>query len=221
MPSSFRSVCGRIRNCRRPLTSNLMLSGVFYTNRKAVLDTHLDYGSYRIPVLEVDFTVDVISRLSMLSPGKYLVPQLVLPELCVSLIVTLACLSSTNVTEWDYRLYTRLSVCLSVHNVSGLFSTMCAAVALKHCAWLYIYDLQITFEDRCYWSIFGRVMPLDLSHFKGFYSFVILSCRSNSSLVLIHYIFTKLWPLNKEKYLELSVFFTFVLSAYRYSFNIW
>jgi hypothetical protein len=49
---------------------------------------------------------------------------------------------------------------------SGLFSAICAAIALKLCTWLYIYDLQIKFEDGCYRPIFRRVMPLE-----GFYSF--------------------------------------------------
>jgi hypothetical protein len=43
---------------------------------------------------------------------------------------------------------------------------MCAAIALKLCTWLSMYDLQIKFEDGCYRPIFRRVMPL-----KGFYSF--------------------------------------------------
>jgi hypothetical protein len=153
-----------------------------------------------------------------------------------------------------------------------LFSAMCAAIALKLCTWLYIYDLQIKFKDGCYWPIFGRVMPLELSYFKGFYSFphfyslclqifiwylvhcfailscrsssefgfdplifhkvmahrlrkiswifsfpyffslclqifiwylvhcfAILSCRSSSSLVLIHWLITKLWPMDLKR----------------------
>jgi hypothetical protein len=43
---------------------------------------------------------------------------------------------------------------------------MCAAIALKLSTWLYMYDLQIKFEDGCYRPIFRRVMPLN-----GFYSF--------------------------------------------------
>jgi hypothetical protein len=53
----------------------------------------------------------------------------------------------------------------------NLFSTLCAAIALKLCTWLYIFDLQIKFVDGCYRPILGRVMPLELSHFMGFYSF--------------------------------------------------
>jgi hypothetical protein len=50
---------------------------------------------------------------------------------------------------------------------------MCAAIALKLCTWLYIYDLQteIKLEEGCYRPIFGRVMPFELSHAKGFYRF--------------------------------------------------
>jgi hypothetical protein len=101
----------------------------------------------------------------------------------------------------DYRLYTCLSYSLSVSSstkFSRLFSAMCAAIVLKLCTWLYIYDLQIKFEDGCYrpifgrvmsleliyiydqqikfqdgcyWPTFGRVMHLELTRFKGFYSF--------------------------------------------------
>jgi hypothetical protein len=131
------------------------------------------------------------------------------------------------------RFYTHLSVGTST-KFSGLFSAMCTAIALKLCTWLYIYDLQINFEDGCYQPIFRRVMPLE-----GFYSFpeffslclqifiCLVHCfaipryRSSLSLVLIHRFFTKLWPLDIEKYHELLVFWTFSLSAYRYSFNIW
>jgi hypothetical protein len=55
---------------------------------------------------------------------------------------------------------------------SGLFSTMCAAIALTLCTWFYIYDLQIKLKDGCYWPIFGRVMPLELSYCKKFFSFL-------------------------------------------------
>ena len=54
------------------------------------------------------------------------------------------------------RLYVRLST-----KFSGLFSTMCAAIVLKLCTWLYIYDLQIKFEDGCYRPIFRRVLLLE------------------------------------------------------------
>jgi hypothetical protein len=49
--------------------------------------------------------------------------------------------------------------------------TMCAAVALILCTWLYIFDLQIKFKDGCYRPIFGRFIPLELIYFNGFYSF--------------------------------------------------
>jgi hypothetical protein len=51
---------------------------------------------------------------------------------------------------------------------SGLFSAVFAAIALKLCAWLYIYDLQIKFEDGRYRPILGRVMPLELSIIRDF-----------------------------------------------------
>jgi hypothetical protein len=51
--------------------------------------------------------------------------------------------------------------------------------------------------------------------------FAIPRYRSRLSLILIHWFFPKLWPLDLEKYHELSVFQTFFLSAYRYSFDIW
>jgi hypothetical protein len=37
----------------------------------------------------------------------------------------------------------------------GLFSAICAAIALKLCTWLYINNLQIKFEDGCYQPIFS------------------------------------------------------------------
>jgi hypothetical protein len=43
---------------------------------------------------------------------------------------------------------------------------MYAAIALKLYTWLYMYDLQIKFEDGCYRPIFRRVMPI-----KRFYNF--------------------------------------------------
>jgi hypothetical protein len=45
--------------------------------------------------------------------------------------------------------------------------------------------------------------------------------RSSLSLVLIYWFFMKLWPLDLEKYHEFSVFCTFFVCAFRYSFDIW
>jgi hypothetical protein len=110
---------------------------------------------------------------------------------------------------------------------SRLFAAMCAAIALNLCTWFHIYDLQIKFKNCCYRPIFGKCMPLKLSHFKGFYSVVhfflclqiFISClihcfaipgyRSSLSLVLIHWFSSKLWPLDLEKYHDFSVFRTF------------
>jgi hypothetical protein len=100
---------------------------------------------------------------------------------------------------------------------------MCAAIASKLCIWLYMHELQIKFEDGCYRLVFRRVTPL-----KGFYSFpdffslclqifiwYLVYCfaipryRSSLGLVLIHWFFKKLWPLDLEKNNELSVLRTF------------
>jgi hypothetical protein len=52
-----------------------------------------------------------------------------------------------------------------------LFSTMCVAmIALKLSTRLYIYNLQIKCKDGGYRLILGRVMPLELNHFKGCYN---------------------------------------------------
>jgi hypothetical protein len=110
------------------------------------------------------------------------------------------------------RLSVHPSVCPST-KFSGLFSAICTAIGLKLCTYLYTYDFQITFEDDCYRPIFKRVMPLE-----GFYSFpdffslclqifiwYLVHCfaipiyRSSLSLVLIHWFFTKLWPLDLGK----------------------
>jgi hypothetical protein len=61
------------------------------------------------------------------------------------------------------HLSVRPSVRPSVHKV---FSAMYAAIPLKLSSWLYMYNLQIKFEDGCYRPIFRRAMPLE-----GFYSF--------------------------------------------------
>jgi hypothetical protein len=47
---------------------------------------------------------------------------------------------------------------------------MWAAIVLKLCTWLYIYDLQIKFEDGCYRPIFRRVLLLELSVFRTSFS---------------------------------------------------
>jgi hypothetical protein len=57
------------------------------------------------------------------------------------------------------------------YSFPDFFFAIWTGIALKLCTWLYIYDLQIKFEDGCYQPNFGRVMPLELSHLKGFYSF--------------------------------------------------
>jgi hypothetical protein len=100
--------------------------------------------------------------------------------------------------------------------------------------------IQIVFEFGFDPLIFHEVMALGLRKkfwiisFLDFFSlclqifiwylihcFAIPRYRLRLSLILIHWFFTKLWPLDVVRYHELSVFRTFSLSAYRYSFNIW
>jgi hypothetical protein len=46
--------------CPYSLSLEHKLSGVIHTNRQAVLDTDLDYGSYCLPNLEIELTAGVI-----------------------------------------------------------------------------------------------------------------------------------------------------------------
>jgi hypothetical protein len=108
---------------------------------------------------------------------------------------------------------------------------MCAAIALKLRTLLYNYDLQIKFEDGCYRPIFRRAIPLEgLYSFADFFSlclqifiwyfvhcFAVPRYIFSLRLDLIHWFFTKLWPMDLEKNHELLVFQSVFLSAYRYS----
>jgi hypothetical protein len=49
---------------------------------------------------------------------------------------------------------------------SGLFSAMQTAIALKLCTWLYVYDLQIKYEDVCWiytklWEVVSNSKNMD------------------------------------------------------------
>jgi hypothetical protein len=92
--------------------------------------------------------------------------------------------------------------------------------------------LQIKFEDGCYRPFFlEELCPLRYFTVSGlFFSFCLqifiwylVHCfaipryRSSLSLVLIHWFFRKLWPLDLEKNHELSVLHFF----FSYSFDIW
>jgi hypothetical protein len=133
-----------------------------------------------------------------------------------------------------YRFCTRLFGRLST-KFYGPFSVMCAVIALKLCIWLYIHDLQIKFEDCCFRPIFGRVMSLELSQIKGFYSFphffslclkiiiwYLVHCLSYQDTDQVWVWFRSidffrrygLWTFMNDQF---SAFF---LSAYRYSFDI-
>jgi hypothetical protein len=118
----------------------------------------------------------------------------------------------------DYKFYTHPSVCPSTM-FSGLFSAMCAAIALKLHTWFYIYALQIKFKDGCYWPIFGRAMPLELSHlidftvFPGFFpqcvqllhwnfvhGFISMTYRSASKMVANDQYLEELCPLERSHF---------------------
>jgi hypothetical protein len=112
---------------------------------------------------------------------------------------------------------------------------MCAVIALTLCTWLYTYDLQVKFKDGCYRPIFGRVMPLEISHFNGFYSFpdLFLQClqllhwnfvhgfismtyRSSSKMDAIDQSLKELCPLNLAILRDFAVFRTFFRNVYSY-----
>jgi hypothetical protein len=133
---------------------------------------------------------------------------------------------------WTYKNITN-------YQFSGLFS-LCLQIFiwyLVHCFVIPRYRSSSSLVS-IHW-FFPKLWPFNLekiswiNHFPDFLSrclqifiwylvhFVIPRYRSSLSLVLLHWFFPKLWPLNLEKYHELSVFRTFSLSAYRYSFDIW
>jgi hypothetical protein len=122
-----------------------------------------------------------------------------------------------------YRCF--IPVCQST-KFSGLFSTICTAIAVKLCTWLYIYVLQIEFEDGCYRPIFGRVMPLKriisfpdlfflwLQIFIWYlvHCFAIPRYRSSLSLVSIHWFFSEVMALGLRKISQIISFPDFFFS---------
>jgi hypothetical protein len=98
-------------------------------------------------------------------------------------------------------------------------------------------NIQINFEFGFDLLIFHEVLALglrktnhELSVLRFFFSYSFdiwyialpyVVYRSNLSLVLIHWFFTKLWPLDLEKKSRIVSFQHFLCSAYRYSFDIW
>jgi hypothetical protein len=111
---------------------------------------------------------------------------------------------------------------------------MCTAIALKLCTWLCNYDLQINFKDGCYRPIFRRVLPLEgLYSFLDFFSlwleifiwylvrsFAIPRYRSSLSWVLIHWVFTKLWPLDLKKKISNYQFYASFFSLAHLSWKL-
>jgi hypothetical protein len=60
-----------------------MLFDMFHTNRQAVLDSDLEYGSYRLPNLEKGLTAGVIDRQGMPTLLWHLMPPLIYSEVRV------------------------------------------------------------------------------------------------------------------------------------------
>jgi hypothetical protein len=57
---------------------------------------------------------------------------------------------------------------------------MCAAIVLKLCTWLYIYDLQIKFYDGCHWISFPLeeiLCPMNVAILRDF-----TVCRFSSAM---------------------------------------
>jgi hypothetical protein len=93
--------------------------------------------------------------------------------------------------------------------------------------WVWSIDFLRSYGPWTYKNItnsqFSALFSFVLSdiHWNLVHCFAILRYISSSSLVFIHWFFTKLWPLDLEKYHEFSVFRTFFFRAVRYSFDIW
>jgi hypothetical protein len=131
----------------------------------------------------------------------------------------------------------RLSVRQSCKSVFRTFLFMLSDIHLIFGVLLWHIKIQIKFEFGVDPLIFQEVMALGLRKYHEFSVFrtffLMLSdinlifgillwnirYRSSLSLMLIHWFFRKLWPLDFEKYLEFSVFrtFLFVLN-FRYIF---
>jgi hypothetical protein len=122
-----------------------------------------------------------------------------------------------------YRFYTRLSVCPSVHKVLRTFfryvhSYWIETLYMALYQWLADQVQKWLLSTNFYksyapWGIlqFSRLFSLWLQIFTWYmvHCFAIPRYRSSVSLVSIHWFFMKLWPLDLEKYHELSVFRTF------------
>jgi hypothetical protein len=62
-----------------------MLSDMFHINRSS--HTDLNYGSYRLPNLEVGLTAGVTGQQGMLTHPRHLILPLLFPEVRVTLVV--------------------------------------------------------------------------------------------------------------------------------------
>jgi hypothetical protein len=123
---------------------------------------------------------------------------------------------------------------------SALFLFMLSDIHLILNTLLFHNEIQIRFEFGLDPLIFHKFMALGLTKISQILSFphVFLSCfqifvwylvlcfvilryRSSLNLILIHWFFTKLWPLDLEKYHKFSVFRRFFFRPFRYSFDTW
>jgi hypothetical protein len=65
---------------------------MFHINRETVLDTDLDYSSYRLPNLEIGLTAGMIDQHGMLTPPWHLIPLPIYSEVSVRTLVMI-CIS--------------------------------------------------------------------------------------------------------------------------------
>jgi hypothetical protein len=79
LQAAFRKFYGHYNDLIYPYNLSLgrMLSDMFYNNRYAILDTDLDYDSYRLPNLEKGLTVGVIEQQGMLTPPLHLITPMI------------------------------------------------------------------------------------------------------------------------------------------------
>ena len=118
---------------------------------------------------------------------------------------------------------------------SAFFSNMLWHIELKFCIWLCCTVLQIKFECRQFASIFMGVMPLlelrileihsfphfsltcfDILSWNFAFDFVLLYCRSSSSVINLRQFLWELCPFWNLEYWKYTVFRTFLLHALTY-----
>jgi hypothetical protein len=118
----------------------------------------------------------------------------------------------------DFTVF-RTSLCLQIFI---WYLVHCFAISRYRSSWSFVsihwffskfWPLDLERKKLWIWYQFSTLFFFSLLtdiHWYLVHCFAILSCRSSSSLVLIHLFFSKLWPMDLEKYYELSVICTFV-----------